>query len=148
MEREDAKKKVNDMLVFTFNEILELEEKAIITREFSDISNNDMHIIEAIGDGDGHRMSDVARKLRVTVGSLTTSMNALVRKGYVERERSETDRRVVTVRLLDKGHAAYRHHEKFHNEMTETLIDQLTEQQLDAWVTTIDVLTKFFASQR
>ena len=54
------------MLVKTFHEILELEEKAIITDEFSDISNNDMHIIEAIGLGDGARMSVVAKRLNIS----------------------------------------------------------------------------------
>ena len=99
------------MLVKTFHEILELEEKAIITDEFSDISNNDMHIIEAIGLGEGARMSVVAKRLNITVGSLTTSMNSLVNKGYVARSRSEKDRRVVNVYLLEKGIAAYKHHE-------------------------------------
>lgn len=42
----DVRETINTMLVKTFHEILELEEKAIITDEFSDISNNDMHIIE------------------------------------------------------------------------------------------------------
>lgn len=57
----DVRETINTMLVKTFHEILELEEKAIITDEFSDISNNDMHIIEAIGLGDGARMSVVAK---------------------------------------------------------------------------------------
>ena len=47
----DAYKTINDTLVHLFNEIWELEEKAIITEEFKDITNNDMHIIEAIGLG-------------------------------------------------------------------------------------------------
>ncbi|EEA82873.1 hypothetical protein CLONEX_01217, partial [[Clostridium] nexile DSM 1787] len=62
-----------------FNEIWELEEKAIITEEYKDISNNDMHIIEAIGLGKGNNMSAIAKKLNITVGSLTTSMNSLVK---------------------------------------------------------------------
>ena len=45
----DSKETINDILVNLFNEILKLEEEAIITEEFKDITNNDMHIIEAIG---------------------------------------------------------------------------------------------------
>ena len=45
---EDAYKKINDILVQLVNEIWELEAKAIITDEFKDITNNDMHVIEAI----------------------------------------------------------------------------------------------------
>ena len=38
---------INHTLVKLINEIWELEEKAIITEEFKDLSNNDMHVIEA-----------------------------------------------------------------------------------------------------
>ena len=48
----DAYKTINDILVHLFHEIWESEEEAIITEEFRDISNNDMHIIEAIGLGE------------------------------------------------------------------------------------------------
>ena len=67
----NAYETINDILVHLFNEIWELEEKAIITEEYKDISNNDMHIIEAIGLGKGNNMSAIAKKLNITVGSLT-----------------------------------------------------------------------------
>ena len=44
-------KKINRVLVNLINEIWELEGKAIITPEFRDITNNDMHVIEAVGTG-------------------------------------------------------------------------------------------------
>ena len=59
----NAYETINDILVHLFNEIWELEEKAIITEEYKDISNNDMHIIEAIGLGKGNNMSAIAKKL-------------------------------------------------------------------------------------
>ena len=74
---------------------MDIEEKGIITDTFRDITNNDMHVIEAIGLGTPKNMSTIAKQLRVTTGTLTISMNSLVKKGYVKRERSEQDRRVV-----------------------------------------------------
>ena len=44
-----AYKKINYILVSLINEIWELEGKAIITEEFADLTNNDMHVIEAVG---------------------------------------------------------------------------------------------------
>ena len=111
MGMDDAYKMINQTLVSLINEIWELEEKAIITDEFKDLTNNDMHVIEAIGLGEGNNMSSIARKLNITVGSLTTAMNSLVNKRYVERHRSEEDRRVVLVKLTEKGVKAYHHHE-------------------------------------
>ena len=40
---------INDVLVNLFNEILDLEERALITGEYKNISVNDMHIINAVG---------------------------------------------------------------------------------------------------
>ena len=50
----------------------------------------------------------------MTVGTLTIAINHLVKKGYVERSRSEEDRRVVLVSLSEKGEKAYFHHRMFH----------------------------------
>lgn len=76
----DPKETINDILVNLFNEILKLEEEAVITDEFKDITNNDMHIIEAIGLSGENTMSAVAKRLGITAGSLTTSVNGLVNK--------------------------------------------------------------------
>ena len=86
---------VNNILVRLFKDILDIEERALITSEYKDISVNDMHIMEAIGIQESKNMSTVAKTMSVTVGTLTIAINHLVKKGYVERTRSEEDRRVV-----------------------------------------------------
>ena len=141
---ENAYATINNILVNLINEIWELEEKAIITEEFKDLTNNDMHVIEAIGLGDGNNMSSIAKKLNITVGSLTTAMNSLVNKKYVERRRSEEDRRVVFVKLTDRGVKAYRHHEDYHRQMTRAILDKLDENELPVLVKTLDALSEFF----
>lgn len=135
---------INDILVYLFNEIWDLEENAIITDEFKDITINDMHIIEAIGMGKGNNMSTVARKLNITVGSLTTSVSALVSKNYVVRERGEEDRRVVFIRLTEKGENAFIKHENFHHMMTDAVIKSLDEEQIPVLTDALSNLAEFF----
>ena len=135
---------INHVLVNLINEIWELEEKAIITEEFKDLTNNDMHVIEAIGLGAGNNMSSIAKKLNITVGSLTTAVNNLVNKNYVERSRSKEDRRVVYVKLTEKGINAYHHHEDYHRQMTQAIIDKLDKEELPVLMKTLDALTEFF----
>lgn len=137
---------INDILVHLFNEIWELEEKAIITEEYKDITNNDMHIIEAIGLGEGSPMSAIAKRLNVTAGTLTTSMNSLVNKKYAIRERSEQDRRVVFIRLTKKGEKAFRHHADFHRQMTNAVIAKLKEEEIPVLLKTLEGLSEFFRS--
>ena len=144
MAMEETYKKINYTLVHLINEIWVLEEKAIITEEFADITNNDMHVIEAIGLGEGRSMSPIAKRLKITVGSLTTAMNSLVKKGYVERFRSERDRRVVYVRLTEKGVKAYHHHAEYHRQMTQAICDKLKPEEIPVLIKMLDSLTHFF----
>lgn len=142
----DEYKTINSVLVNLINEIWELEGKAIITKEFKDITNNDMHVIEAVGTGNGSNMSSIAKKLNITVGSLTTTMNNLVRKKYVERRRGEKDRRVVLIKLTERGIAAYKHHENYHRQMTEEVVSRLNEKEMPVLMKMLDGLTEFFSS--
>lgn len=135
---------INGVLVELINHIWELEGNAIITEEFKDITNNDMHVIEAIGLHDQKRMSEIAKKLNVTTSSLTTAVNSLVRKGYVERERSTTDRRVVQVRLTQRGEKAYIHHEEYHREMIEAAIARMSPEEIPVLVKMLEDLQVFF----
>ena len=136
----DAYRTINDTLVNLFNEIWELEKEAIITEEFKDITNNDMHIIEAIGLSGENTMSSVAKKLKIT------AVNALVRKAYVKRERSEEDRRVVYIALTEKGEKAFYHHEQFHRQMTNAVIEKLDDEEIDALVKMLKDISAFFRS--
>ena len=140
----DAYNTINDILVHLFNEIWELEKKAIITEEFKDITNNDMHIIEAIGVSGKTTMSVVAKKMKITAGSLTTAVNGLVNKNYVMRARGEEDRRVVYIWLTEKGEKAYYHHEEFHREMTNAVLNRLDEKEIPVLMKTLDGLSEFF----
>lgn len=136
----------HDVLVKLFQEIMDIEEKALITSEFQDISVNDMHIMEAIGEEGSKNMSSVAKLLSVTVGTLTIAMNNLVKKGYVHRVRSEEDRRVVLISLTEKGKAANRHHRKFHEGMIQALVKDLNEQEQEILVKSLLNLRTFFDS--
>jgi DNA-binding MarR family transcriptional regulator len=139
----DSRKVIDDVLVYLFSEIWRLEENAIITGEFVDITVNDMHVIQAVGP-EGGKMSDIAAKLGITVGSLTSSMNSLVKKEYVQRHRTEQDRRVVLISLTEKGKRAYEHHEQFHVEMVNAAIQSLNEEEIPILARMLGDLTAFF----
>lgn len=125
---------------------MDMEAKAVITSEFSDISNNDMHIIEAIGVDELKNMSVIARKLSVTVSTLTTNMNGLEKKGYIVRERSLTDKRVVYVKLTDKGRKAFFHHRDFHKKMIRAIVKDLSEEEMEVLYRCLMNLSSFLES--
>lgn len=126
-----TRRSLNELLVNLFNNVMDREAAAVITEEFRDITNNDMHIIEAIGVEEPKNMSAIAHKLSVTVGTLTTNMNGLEKKGYILRERSLEDKRVVHVTLTDKGKKAFYHHRDFHKSMIRAIIKDLSEEEME-----------------
>lgn len=135
---------LNLLLVKLFKNLMEIEEKCLITEEFNDISNNDMHIIEAIGVEEPKKSSTVANAMSVTMGTLTKAIDGLNKKGYVARVRSEDDKRVVKLSLTDKGNKAFYHHEQFHVQMIEHIKDGLNDQELKVLIYSLAKLTDYF----
>lgn len=142
--RVDSYGTLNEVLVNLFRDVMEIEQRALESSEFQDLTNNDMHVIEAIGIQEPKNMSTIARTLSVTVGTLTIAMNSLVKKGYVIRQRGQTDRRVVYISLSEKGKAAYQHHARFHQEMIQNIVEQLTEDELAALTKALTCLDHWF----
>ena len=139
----NTKRSINELLVNLFNHVMDLEGKAVITSQFSDISNNDMHIIEAIGIEEPRNMSVIAHRLSVTVSTLTTNMNGLEKKGYIRRERSQEDKRVVYVLLTEKGKKAFYHHRDFHKKMIKAIIKDLSEEEMEVLYRCLQNLNHF-----
>ena len=135
---------LNELLVKLFKDILEIEAKSLITEEFKDITYNDMHIIEAVGVDEPRNMKTVAKLMSVTTGTLTKAMDALCDKGYVVRERSTKDKRVIKLRLTDKGKSAYYHHEQFHRQMIKNLASVMTEQETEILIYALAKLVDYF----
>ncbi|MBP2026213.1 DNA-binding MarR family transcriptional regulator [Acetoanaerobium pronyense] len=115
-----------------------------VTRGITDLSMNEMHTIEAIGYEDIKSMTETAEILRITVGTLTTSVNRLVKKGYVERLRDDTDRRIVLIKLTEKGKEVFKIHEQFHIEMVEKLLEDLNLEEDTALIGSLEKLKHFF----
>ncbi len=102
-----------------------------------------MHTIEAIGMYKKKTSSEVAKELSITVGTLTVAINNLVKKGYVERLRSEDDRRVVKLGLTKKGKLLFRVHQHFHREMVKNILKGMEQEEEQALLRALKNLHDF-----
>ena len=141
----DSKKEVlNHLLVVLFNQILNIEEKALKKGPFNNLTIGELHVIEAIGDHSENAMTAIATRLDITVGTLTIAMNNLVKKGFVTREKSEIDRRVVLIGLTEVGREAYLHHRAFHEEMIAFTMSSLNESEGDVLIKALSKINDYF----
>ena len=73
-----------------------------------DLTPPQFYVLATIGYAGGLPFSEIGEKMMVTVSNLTGIVDRLEEKGLVTRERDARDRRVVRVRLTDKGSKVYK----------------------------------------
>jgi DNA-binding MarR family transcriptional regulator len=147
---EEHRKTVNDFFVNVFNKILLYEEQALNHFGCGDLSVREMHVLEAVECLEAeacNTMSHIAARLFISVGALTTSVNVLVRKGYLSRESGAKDRRLVYVMLTEQGRQAADYHRKFHEQMVQSLESRLDKAEWDALTRSLTTLGAFFRTE-
>lgn len=133
---------INKMLVEVYDDVNHIEEYSIKQGAFHDLSITEIHTIDAIGLYGSKTMSEVAASLEITMGTLTTAVDKLIKKGYVERNRSDTDRRIVNICLTKRGKLAYRIHEKFHMDMVKAIMEDFTPEEEEILLKALSKLNK------
>ena len=139
-------KKLNELLMNTFKGVMKIEEKVIRKSQRSNLSINEMHILEDIGrypDGEV-TVSLVSQLAEITLPSATVAVNKLVNKGYLTKEKCADDGRVTYVKLTDLGRKMNRVHSYFHYRMVRDVTKELSEEEKDSLIRGIEKLNNFF----
>lgn len=139
----EARAVVNELLVDIFNRILAIEEEALKEKGVK-LSMSEIHVLEAITKTEEPTMTNVANKLGITVGSLTVSVNTLYQKGYVSRERDPEDRRKVIIGILPKAEDVLEKHNEFHNEMINSIFNDLKVEEDELLISSLRKLSSYF----
>lgn len=143
----DHQEMLDDLLTNTFNSILRIEERSLENRLTEGLSIAELHTICAVGLHEENPMNVVAARLDITLATLTVAIAKLEKKGFVERKRSETDRRQVLVTLTNRGRKALRAHHAFHKRMIESALADLTPEEEEIFVRGVAKVKEFFDQQ-
>jgi len=139
----EAKAVVNELLVDIFNRILAIEEEDLKEKGVK-LSMSEIHVLEAVTKAEEPTMTNIANKLGITVGSLTVSVNTLYQKGYVSRERDPEDRRKVIIGILPKAEDVLEKHNEFHNEMINSIFNDLKVEEDELLISSLRKLSSYF----
>jgi MarR family transcriptional regulator, organic hydroperoxide resistance regulator len=74
-------------------------------------------------------MSKIACYVNVSMSTATGIVDRLVKNGYLERSRSDSDRRVVMIRLTEKGKSLAGQIKNLGTRYLETVSNALTEEE-------------------
>ncbi len=147
MTRGESLEALNHFFVTTFNRILAWEERSVRGAGVSGLSVKELHVLEAVEElakAGRNTMSQIAARMGITLGALTTAVNVLVRKGYLTRGGDANDRRIVYAALTASGREALAIHEAFHRRMIGAMVAALDDGALAALTRSVTQLDTFF----
>ena len=105
------------------------------------LTTSELHIIEAIGENE-ITMNELSDKIGITMGTASVAVNKLTEKQFLERSRSNTDRRKVFVKLHPKGEVALNYHGNFHSTILEKITDDIPKEKLDTFVEVFETIMR------
>lgn len=134
---------INELLVEVFNHILTIEED-MLKKAGVELSMTEVHVLEAIKNSKQPTMTKVSERLRVTIGTLTTSVNTLVKKGFVTRKRGTDDRRMVFLNLTKDALSVLEIHDKFHDQMIDSIFKDLKVEEDEVLIKSLENVNNYF----
>lgn len=94
---------------------------------------SEMNMIDAIGNNYGTSVTQLCVVFGVTKGAVSQMVTKLANKGYVQKLRNEDYPKEVELSLTEMGQEVYRKHERFHQEMDQSMeqfINRITPEKV------------------
>jgi DNA-binding MarR family transcriptional regulator len=102
----------------------------------------EIHTIDAIGNGDGRSVTELAQWFYVTKGAVSQVVGKLARAGYVTKERNPENGQELRLSLTRKGEIALAGHERFHRTMDAEILRELQDVPLATFETFHELLVR------
>lgn len=139
---------LNSLLVRAYRSIEFIEDQQLANAARLNLTIGEIHLLEAVGSSsdypNGKTISEISEYLRISLPSVTLAINKLLKKGFVEKRRSEQDGRKVHVLLTHRGERVNRVHAHFHHRMARAIAEELTAEEKSAMLRGMEKLNEFF----
>ena len=121
---------LEEILVSTYERIVDNELK--ILKSLNNISLKEIHTLDIIAKttkSKTNTSTNISKILDITPGTLTTNLERLIERGYVYKEKSEDDKRVVWICLTQLGQGLRKKREKLHKNIVSNAVSKLSQSE-------------------
>jgi DNA-binding MarR family transcriptional regulator len=125
---------LDKLMSILFSRSEQMEEDLKKESDIEELSVKQLQCIELISSMENPNLTELSEELKITKPSVTSMIDKLAEHGYVERIKSDTDRRSAHVHLTKKGIVAGQLHDKLHQNIAQNLTKTLTESEKDILV--------------
>lgn len=80
---------------------------------------------------DNSSVTDVAKYFKISKPNMTPILDSLVKKGYLQRNRDENDRRIIRLSLTPSGKVFYEDLKAANTSFVENMFADYTEEELE-----------------
>lgn len=143
----DVLDNINCLISSIFYDIVKLEEDFLKNSKFKNLSHKELKTIEAIHLLTSSNMSLIAKKLDVTLGTLTVAITNLEKKGYVRRQKSTEDKRIVNVLLMAKSKKLIILYSSFKKDIIKNSIIHLSNTEKEVFSGTLNTISEVLNRQ-
>ncbi|MDF2987346.1 MAG: transcriptional regulator [Eubacterium sp.] len=128
-----------------FDKYYKLESKKFFSKSLEDLTVIEINTILVIGHGsENKKMSEIANTLGVTFGTPTVTIDRLIKKGYVVRQRDEEDRRQVFISLSESGVSVFESIVQLRNKLAEKIFGILDIEERKSLIKILSTLNSHF----
>ena len=137
--------KLNELLDETYLNIMTMEEQSAKDCRLN-LSASEFHLLRVVGRGgsEGITVSEIADTIHVARPSASVAVNKLARRGFVSKERCESDGRAIRVRLTREGRLADAYHRYYHRQLFNRLTTEFTQEEKAALIRGVEKLNRIF----
>ncbi len=137
---------IDEMFSNLFNQATNIESKWIDENKF-DLTNNEIRIINKIGTMHLLSFGALAQSLKITPGTLTVAVNKLVKKQYLDKLKSEKDKRAVFLSLTEKGDNVFKKHCNFRLDLIKNTLMKLEKHDSKSLVKILKELNELITKE-
>ena len=135
---------LDKLMSILFSKSEQMEEDMKKESAIEGLSIKQLQCIELIFTMENPNLSELAEKLKITKPSVTAMIDKLEEQGYVERIKSDVDRRSAHVHLTEKGRVAGQLHDKLQQNIARELTKSLTESEKEIMVVLLNKAIQSF----
>jgi len=106
------------------------------------LSLTELRVLKLLSVNGPSPMARIAADLTVTPASMTGLVDRLEEEGFVTRERSSRDRRVVSVAITAKGSESFQRGRALHRRLVEKTLRALSEDEAEELVRSLGKLSR------
>lgn len=112
------------------------------------INEKELYIINYVGQRDNVKMSEIAADMALPMSTLTSIIDKLVEKKYLERYHSNEDRRVINVALGTRGKETCHIFMEQQQQMARRVLSDLDEKEQDQLIRYLEKMPDMFNQKK